>query len=72
MLTNPRSDLIDFQTTWSCLFPNDDQVPVKIYLGTANNHTAHRSRLSQRYFKGAHNHITPGVIERSSRLVTSL
>ena len=44
MLTNPRSDLIDFQTTWSCLFPNNDQVPVKIYLEAANNHTAHLSQ----------------------------
>ena len=44
MLTNPRSDLIDFQTTWSCLFPNNDQVPVKIFLEAAHNHTAHLSQ----------------------------
>ena len=29
MLTNPTSDLIVFQTSWSCLFPNNDQVTVK-------------------------------------------
>ena len=29
MLTNPRSDVIDFQTTLSCLFPNTFKYQLK-------------------------------------------
>lgn len=38
-------------------------------MGNINDHTAHGSRWSQRYFKETHNHTTPGVIKGSWGLV---